>query len=167
MWREPHQAADARRRNAEQARRVAPILAKRRYHHLRMTLDGERVYDIDEARALVPRLRSMLLQLAVEKGRLDAAHAALHAHLRGNGDPGHAEDTARHERAVSDIRAGMSALLHHFDELGVVLRDVEMGLCDIPAERDGERVWLCWRLSDPDVAWWHSTSEGFTSRRPW
>ena len=126
----------------------------------------DRTYQIDDARALVPRLRSMLLQLAVEKGRLDAAHAALHTHLRGNGSPDHADDTARHERTVSDIRAGMSALFHHFEELGVMLRDLDRGLCDIPAERDGERVWLCWQLADPELAWWHTTSEGFTSRRP-
>ena len=132
-----------------------------------MTMDRDRVYDIEEARALVPRLRSMLLQLAVEKGRLDAAHAALHAHLRGNGSPDHAADTRRHEQAVSDIRAGMSALLSHFEELGVVLRDLDLGLCDIPGERDGERVWLCWQLSDPDVSWWHTSREGFSSRRPW
>lgn len=132
-----------------------------------MTAERDRVYDIAEARALVPRLRSMLLQLAVDKRRLDAAHAALHVHLRGNGDPAHAEDTAGHERTVSDIRAGMGALLRHFEELGVVLRDLDAGLCDIPGERDGERIWLCWQLADPELAWWHTTSEGFTSRRPW
>lgn len=124
-------------------------------------------YSIEQARSLVPRLRSMLIQLAVEKGRLDAAHAALHAHLRGNGDPDHADDTARHERTVAEIRAGMGALLDHFEELGVQVRDLEMGLCDIPGERDGEPIWLCWQLADPDLAFWHTRNEGFTSRRPW
>jgi hypothetical protein len=28
-------------------------------------------------------------------------------------------------------------------------------------------VWLCWRLSDPEVAWWHGTDEGYASRKPW
>ena len=49
----------------------------------------------------------------------------------------------------------------------IQLRDLEMGLVDFPAERDGQRVWLCWRLSDPRVAFWHPTDEGYATRRPW
>jgi hypothetical protein len=60
----------------------------------------------------------------------------------------------------------LEALVDHLDSLGVVVRDLDAGLVDIPTERDGERAWLCWRLEDPDVAWWHTTREGFSSRRP-
>ena len=65
------------------------------------------------------------------------------------------------------VQAGMEALGAHLAELGVELRDLEMGLVDFPGERDGERVWLCWRLADPAVAFWHTTLEGFANRRPW
>lgn len=132
-----------------------------------MAAHPHRSYSFSEARALVPTLRSLLLQLAIERGRLDAAHGALHAHLRGNGTPDHARETALHERTVAGIREGLNALAGQFEELGVVLRDIDEGLCDIPGERDGQRVWLCWRLSDPDLGWWHSRTEGFASRRPW
>jgi pyruvate kinase len=52
-------------------------------------------------------------------------------------------------------------------DMGVELRDLEMGLVDFPGERDGAAVWLCWRLADPSVAFWHPTDEGYASRRPW
>jgi hypothetical protein len=131
-----------------------------------MPASRARVYSVDEARALVPLLRGLLLQLAVEQGRLNAAHGALHAHLRGNGSPDHAAETERHERTVAGIRDGMNALVAHFEELGVVLRDLDNGLCDIPGERDGVPIWLCWRLADAELEWWHLRSEGFGSRRP-
>lgn len=131
-----------------------------------MAARRERTYTLDEARALVPQLRALIVQLAVEQGRLETAHAALHDHLRGNGSSDHATETARHERQVTDIRAGMAALLQHLEQLGVVLRDLDSGLCDIPAERDGQRIWLCWRLADPELGWWHGTDEGFGNRRP-
>ena len=60
----------------------------------------------------------------------------------------------------------LQALIDHLDSLGVVLRDLDAGLVDIPTTRDGEHAWLCWRLEDPDVGWWHTTREGFSSRRP-
>jgi len=71
------------------------------------------------------------------------------------------------EREAADIGEGMRTLVGLLDELGVQLRDPEMGLVDFPGERDGKPVWLCWRLADPNVAHWHGTDEGYASRRPW
>jgi hypothetical protein len=98
--------------------------------------DEDRSYTVEEARALVPQVRGILLQLAVERAR------------------------------GSDANAGdLLALLEHLNELGVVLRDVDEGLVDFPTTRDGEPAWLCWRLADPELAFWHTTREGFASRR--
>ena len=69
-------------------------------------------------------------------------------------------------RRAGDDGAGLQALIGHLDSLGVVVRDLDAGLVDIPTQRDGERVWLCWRLEDPDLGWWHTSREGFASRRP-
>jgi hypothetical protein len=97
----------------------------------------EPVYSVEEARALLPQVRAILLQLAVSRRRAD-----------------------------EEGRAGMLALVEHLNDLGVVLRDLETGLVDFPTIRDGEPAWLCWRLADPDLAYWHTTREGFASRRP-
>lgn len=126
-----------------------------------------RIYTIDEANGLIPQVRAVLLQLAVEQRRLDASHAEMHRQLDANGDPESAAAEARQEAEVADIREGMRTLLVHLAEMGVEVRDLEMGLVDFPGEREGEPVWLCWRLADPVVAFWHRTDEGYASRRPW
>ena len=97
---------------------------------------ADRTYTVDEARATLPQVRSVLLQLAVERRKADASPEM------------------------------MRALLEHLTSLAIVVRDLETGLVDFPTIRDGEPAWLCWRLDDPDVAWWHTTSEGYASRRP-
>ena len=125
-----------------------------------------RVYTLEEARALVPQVRAILLQLAVQKRRQDDAHVALHELLNANGDPSHAGDADRHEREIRDIGDSIRALLEHLAEMGIQLRDLEMGLVDFPGERDGRPIWLCWRLSDPELAFWHGTDEGYASRKP-
>jgi hypothetical protein len=126
-----------------------------------------RHYTVEEANALVPEVRAVLLQLAVEQRRLDAAHAEMHRRLASDGDPDAAADASRSEAQVAEIGEGMKSLISHLEELGVQLRDPEMGLVDFPGERDGRPVWLCWRLADPEVAFWHGTDEGFATRRPW
>ena len=129
--------------------------------------EPRRTYSIEEANALIPQVRAVLLQLAVEQRRLDASHAEMHRQLDANGGPEGAVAAGRQEAETADIREGMRTLLMHLSEMAVELRDVEMGLVDFPGERDGDPVWLCWRLADPRVAFWHPIDEGYATRRPW
>jgi hypothetical protein len=129
--------------------------------------EPRRIYTIQEANARVPEVRAVLLQLAVQQRRLDAAHAEMHRQLDANGGPEGAVAAGRREAETADIREGIRTLLLHLSEMAVELRDLEMGLVDFPGERDGEPVWLCWRLSDARVAFWHPTDEGYATRRPW
>jgi hypothetical protein len=129
--------------------------------------EARRTYTIEQANALVPQVRAVLIQLAVEQRRLDAAHAEMHRALEGNGSPAAAATASSREAEVSGIREGIRTLLLHLSEMGVELRDIEMGLVDFPGERDGTPVWLCWRLADPRVEHWHATDEGYANRKPW
>ncbi|HEX6141031.1 MAG TPA: DUF2203 domain-containing protein [Candidatus Limnocylindria bacterium] len=122
-----------------------------------------RKYTIEEANALVPEVRAVLLQIAVEQRRLEEAVRQRDL-ADGNGRPA---DPARVTQDIDAIAEGIRALLAHLETLGIQLRDPRIGLVDFPGERDGRPVWLCWRLSDPAVAHWHATDEGFASRRPW
>jgi hypothetical protein len=60
----------------------------------------------------------------------------------------------------------MQAGVVRIDELGVTLREIETGLIDFPALANGRQIWLCWRLGEGDVEWWHELSDGFSGRRP-
>ena len=127
--------------------------------------DDDPTYTLDEARLLLPQIRGALLQLAIERRRADASHDELHRRLRheANGDPA---DQARLEATTDELRARVRDLLDHLESLGVVIRDLDAGLVDIPTVRDGEPAWLCWRLADPELGYWHTTREGFSTRRP-
>jgi hypothetical protein len=47
-----------------------------------------------------------------------------------------------------------------------VLKDLDAGLLDFPAVREGEDVLLCWHVGEPAVAYWHGLEEGFAGRKP-
>lgn len=123
------------------------------------------VYTVTEARALIPQVRAVLLQLALERRQADASHGALHRRLGAGADPDDAQ-RGRLEAHTTEFRARVQALLEHLASLGVVVRDLDTGLVDLPTIRDGEPAWLCWRLDDADLGWWHTTREGYASRRP-
>ena len=57
-------------------------------------------------------------------------------------------------------------LIHRIEALGCIVKDIDLGLIDFPATRDGEPVYLCWKAGEPAVGYWHGTDEGFASRKP-
>ena len=52
------------------------------------------------------------------------------------------------------------------ERLGVLVKDLDRGLVDFPALRDGEEVLLCWQVGEDEVAFWHGVDEGFAGRKP-
>ena len=120
-------------------------------------------YTVEQARALLPQIRATLLQLAIERRRADVAHGELHHGLRQR--TGRAEQ-ARLEAATEERNVLVRDLIDHLESLGVVVRDLDGGLVDIPTVREGEPAWLCWRLADPELGFWHTTREGFSTRKP-
>jgi hypothetical protein len=48
----------------------------------------------------------------------------------------------------------------------VVLRDLDRGLVDFPALREGREVYLCWEEGEEDIGFWHEPEGGFDGRRP-
>ena len=132
-------------------------------------------YDIDRANERVPELRSTLLNLQSLREEVIALRdriVDLNAPALAGG-PGRAgslspeirEETARLRMRMQGLVDQMQASVVQIDEWGVQLRDIQTGLVDFPALVSGRPVWLCWRLSEDRVEWWHEVSEGFDGRQ--
>jgi hypothetical protein len=79
---------------------------------------------------------------------------------------GDAEHAAALERDAMSIARDIDAYERELEELGIVLKDRRLGLVDFPGELDGRRVWLCWRLGEPSVQYWHDLDAGYAGRQP-
>jgi hypothetical protein len=125
----------------------------------------ERLFTLEEANALLPRLREILLELRQTVGALERSEAEvgqLRRKLRGNGHNVPEEPFERLEAA----REAAQRLIGQLQELGCELKDPRQGLIDFPSRRAGETVYLCWKLDEPTIAYWHPLDTGFAGRRP-
>ncbi len=52
------------------------------------------------------------------------------------------------------------------EEMGVLIKDLDIGLVDFPTLFRGEEVYLCWRMDEDTIDHWHGVNEGFAGRRP-
>jgi hypothetical protein len=121
-----------------------------------------RLFTIEQANALLPDLRELLVRTQEEKQRLEAMSplvaGAKEKHVFDWGSrvgPAYVEILERFYRIVKEI-----------ENLGVLVKDFEQGLCDFPHQRQGRIVHLCWKLDEAEVAWWHEVDSGFADRQP-
>lgn len=127
-----------------------------------------RYYDLDSANARLTVVKPMLLALRQDRDQVAREQLALQA-LEGSAqaqEPGVIAERDQREAAVRDAVGRMHQVVSRLVEWDVTLRDINTGLIDLPALAAGRPVWLCWRLGEEDIAWWHGADEGFDSRRP-
>ena len=60
----------------------------------------------------------------------------------------------------------LDALVHHILDTGVLIKDINIGLLDFPALKDGREVYLCWQYGEADIAYWHEVEAGYSGRQP-
>lgn len=75
-------------------------------------------------------------------------------------------DTSTDDDAMTEAMQQLEKEIQKLEDLGCVLKDMNTGLVDFPAVRLGTRVWLCWKLGEEQVAFWHGLHEGFAGRKP-
>lgn len=119
----------------------------------------ERLFTPEEATAELAELRERLPRLREARRRLIETSTRIEEAVGVDGGGVEASAWFRHQPSLK-------AEVEYLASRGVLLRDPETGLVDFPAEREGRRVLLCWRLGEDEVAWYHEEHGGYSGRRP-
>lgn len=131
-----------------------------------------RVWTVEEANARIEALGELLDQLREWALRLSAVHGELQRLTEFWGSEIDAPDHADHH-LKGRLEAEWKNLSRRLDEAmeslraeAIEVKDIGDGLVDFYSVLDGELVYLCWRRSEPEVAFYHTLTGGFRSRRP-
>ncbi len=122
----------------------------------------ERIFTLTEAQALIPQLRSVLEEINEEWNRIRELHPEIQKARDNAPFDGFSKFGVTYVEAVSHLMV----LMHQIKEMGVLLKDVDKGLCDFPYMRQGHVVYLCWQLGEEDIQYWHGIEAGFAGREP-
>ncbi len=126
-----------------------------------------RNFTLDEANRILPDVEQIVRRLRRIREEATELHDRLQAQWA---------ELEREEASIAEIGEGqrrLDALQEEFGDLvgqlearGVLLRDLDMGLVDFPAVAGHAEVYLCWRLGEPEISFWHGLGEGYTERKP-
>jgi len=129
-----------------------------------------KLFSPERANALIPKLEPLVDELLSRRRELAIklleSDPALHHHV---------EPTRRPRLAgvrsplpaprFAELKHEIARLIYRIEAFGCVLKDIDLGLVDFPAMRDDEPIYLCWKLGEPRVGYWHGIEESFGSRK--
>ena len=119
-----------------------------------------RYFSVEEAEALIPRITDIfsagqetkfLIEQKVDSWRKvhKKIKVAEEAVLRGQ---------------VDFLASRLEEQLGQISELGCVPKDLDLGLVDFPARLNGKEGYLCWKVGEQQIRYWHGLTEGYTGR---
>ncbi len=131
--------------------------------------DAERLFTVEEANTMMPLVRAIVGDLSRLSHDVVERRERV-ALLRSGRDPGnkdpYSEELAQIEDELEKQTRELQGYVEESRALGIEPKDGLNGIIDFPAMMDGRRVYLCWRLGEPEVLFWHEIDGGFSGRQP-
>ena len=123
-------------------------------------------YTVDQANATLPLVRRIVEDIVANHQRWRERvleFDLLASTVRADAPSGRATEL---EREAESLARDIDGCERELAALGITLKDRRLGLVDFPAVLEGRDVWLCWRLGEPDIRFYHEIDEGFGGRKP-
>lgn len=124
-------------------------------------------FSVEEANKALPLVKAIVGDIVRQfqvvndlKQRLSTVH---NVRRRPANDP-YAEETAQSHAELDAEETKLAMFIDELSRLRVELKGPD-GLCDFPSMRDGREVYLCWRLGESAVTYWHEKNAGFAGRQ--
>ena len=121
-----------------------------------------RLFTVEEANALLPKLQELLDDVSTHRDLMREKAPHLEPILKSAASNGGGRVGSEYGVEAYSLYLAIERIR----ELGVILKDLDMGLLDFPHERDGRVVFLCWHPPEERIAYWHEIQAGYPGRRP-
>jgi hypothetical protein len=116
-------------------------------------------YTLEEARALLPRVRQWLEELDRHQERLKTLDKRV-GDLMASGDDAGGPSVNQ----LAGTLAECKAVLQRFRDREIQIKDLNRGLIDFPSLRNGREIFLCWEKDEDDIEYWHDLESGYAGR---
>jgi len=128
-----------------------------------------RRFTLAEAQSLIPRVDLLLREAVSLKSQYQEAEQEMQAIMQRvtlmGGMMVDRDGVIDTRNRRDETRSKLGTAIEQVQEFGCVVKDLDMGLIDFPTLLRDEEVYLCWKLGEPAIAFWHGVDEGFRGRK--
>lgn len=125
-----------------------------------------RLFTVNEASDLLPKLRPLVEQILENIRRLKGASESVIRREQLDADAPNLMDRLRQDGEIAKLIGQVQGWVDEINAYGCTCKGVEQGLIDFPCMLGAEVVFLCWQLGEPQVVFWHRIEDGFAGRKP-
>lgn len=126
-------------------------------------------FSVDEANRTLPLVRAIVDDIVKQARLVESLQQRLERidpERRKPGDDLYSEELSQTQDELATEESKLQEYVDELQKLGVELKSDEIGLCDFRTLMNGREVYLCWRLGEPEVMYWHELDGGFAGRQP-
>ena len=128
-----------------------------------------RRFSLAEAQSLIPEVSRLMTGVVSLKDAYQEAERAIQIWARRitmmGGVMVDRNQTIDARKRRDTSAASLRSAIEQVQALGCVVKDLDIGLIDFPTEFRGVEVYLCWKLGEPKIEFWHGVEEGFRGRK--
>lgn len=128
-----------------------------------------RYFTLEQASRLLPPAGKAIRDAVQAKSRYEEADVALQALVQrimimgGIALDLNAAESWKNQREQSEL--ALKAAVDKLEDMGCIVEDLDYGQIDFPTLFRGEEVYLCYRMDEAGIMFWHGVHEGFEGRR--
>jgi len=128
-----------------------------------------RRFSLTEAESLLPEIETILREAVSLKSQYQEAEQAIAAFAQRVAMQGGVvvdRGSVLRSRAQRDgLGVRLKEAMERLEQYGCVVKDLDIGLVDFPTLFHGREVYLCWRMGETGIRYWHGVDEGFAGRK--
>jgi hypothetical protein len=128
----------------------------------------QKYFSVEEANRSLPLVRAIVQDIVRQSRRVESLQERIERvtrEPRRRLDDLYSEELAQTQSELELEEEKLQSYSDELKNLGVELKGVEDGLCDFRSIMNGREVYLCWRLGEPEVMFWHELDAGFAGRQ--
>jgi hypothetical protein len=129
---------------------------------------GKKYFTVTEANAALPLVRAVVRDITELARGLRERHERLtrvRPPERGHLGAAYQEELEQMRAEFERDQERLEEYAQELRQLGVELKDMDVGLIDFPCQMHGREVYLCWRLGEDEVGYWHELEAGYAGRQ--
>ncbi len=121
------------------------------------------LFTVDKANTILPKVKKKFDEILCCKNNV----MDIQEELQNLSDSNCSfEKFIKKKQELNHIVTSLYNLIQELEDMGVMVKSVDEGLLDFPSIRYDEEIWLCWKLGENKVKFWHGKDEGFMGRKP-
>jgi len=126
-------------------------------------VSDRKYFSVEEANIIVAEISPVVQDLVTLKKNIELNIPELKpvmSKIKSNG--GGNKKLSEHLESINK----MEELVATLNDTGCIFKDINIGLIDFPHMKDGREVYLCWKLGEKKVEFWHEIDAGYAGRKP-